>query len=249
MRHHGRRGHRRRLRRDRPAELSQGLPAAAPGRAADHVRALRGPDGRQARHPGGAAQPGADAAGDDAVVEEPADHEREQGRLRAQHALVVGPRGPRPGARAARPRASRRATTSRSSPRRSRSTRAADAHRFIAERKNVGKVVLTPEWTTSLASIGSEFQREIVDSRPARRVPLLRRAARHVRLHPHQHPHDPRPGELVAGQRRGRRHPRPPPGLGDHRDDDLRLHRDRPCSPDSPWREIVAVVLRRSARG
>ena len=32
----------------------------------------------------------------------------------------------------------------------------------------------------------------------------------------------------MAGQRRGRRHPRPPPGLGDLRDDDLRLHRGRP---------------------
>ena len=34
----------------------------------------------------------------------------------------------------------------------------------------------------------------------------------------------------MAGERRGRRHPRPPPGLGDLRDDDLRLHRRRPSA-------------------
>ena len=49
------------------------------------------------RHPGDAEEPRHDAAGDDALVEEPDDDEREQGRLRPQHAQLVGPRGqPRP---------------------------------------------------------------------------------------------------------------------------------------------------------
>ena len=47
--------------------------------------------------PADAEEPGEDADGDDALVEEPDDDEREQGRLRPQHAQVVGPRGqPRP---------------------------------------------------------------------------------------------------------------------------------------------------------
>ena len=63
-------------------------------------------------------EPGEDAAGDDALVEEPGDDEREQGGLRPQHAQVVGPRGqPRPGDRAADGRTSRRGAWSRSSPR------------------------------------------------------------------------------------------------------------------------------------
>ena len=66
-----RRGRRRRHRRDRPDRASARLPAAAPRRAADHVRASRGPDRREARHPRRAQGPGADADGDDAVVEEP----------------------------------------------------------------------------------------------------------------------------------------------------------------------------------
>ena len=47
-------------------------------------------NGRQAQHPGDAEEPRRDAAGDDALVEEPADDEREQRRLRPQHAQVVG---------------------------------------------------------------------------------------------------------------------------------------------------------------
>ena len=90
---HRRRGRGRRHGRDRALELPQELPVPAPGRPAGDVRALRGPDGRAARHPGGAEGPGADAPGDDAVVEEPVDDEREQGRLRPQHALLVGPGG------------------------------------------------------------------------------------------------------------------------------------------------------------
>ena len=38
----------------------------------------------------------------------------------------------------------------------------------------------------------------------------------------------------MAGQRLGRRHPRPPPRLGDLRDDDLRLHRRRRRSRTRP---------------
>ena len=60
-------------RRARPVELPQGLPAAAPGRAADHVRGLaRSRPARSATCPALLAGPGADAARDDAVVEEPA---------------------------------------------------------------------------------------------------------------------------------------------------------------------------------
>ena len=50
--------------------------------------------------------------------------------------------------------------------------------------------------------------------RPRGPAPLLRRLPAHLRVHPHQHPHDPRPGELVAGERLGRRNPHPPPGRG-----------------------------------
>ena len=53
---HGRRRPRPDHRRGRPDQLSQGLPDPASGRAAGHVRPLGGPDRRQARHPGGAAQ-------------------------------------------------------------------------------------------------------------------------------------------------------------------------------------------------
>ena len=52
---HRRRGDRRRLRRARPVELPQGLPVAAPRRAADHVRGLGGADRREAQRPGRAA--------------------------------------------------------------------------------------------------------------------------------------------------------------------------------------------------
>ena len=45
-------------------------------------------DGPQ--HPEADRQPRPDADGDDAVVEEPPGDEREQGRLRAQHARLVG---------------------------------------------------------------------------------------------------------------------------------------------------------------
>ena len=98
--------------RPRPDLVPQGLQAAAPRRAADHVRALRGAERqRQARHPGHPAEPRPDAAGDHAVVEEPRGDEREQGSLRPQHARLVGSGGRlRPGARAAASRASRRAT-------------------------------------------------------------------------------------------------------------------------------------------
>ena len=46
----------------------------------------------------------------------------------------------------------------------------------------------------------------------------------------------------MAGERLGRRHPRPSPGLGDLRDDDLRVRRRRPPT-GSPWREIVTVFF------
>ena len=77
-------------------------------------------------------------------------------------------RGPRPG-----PRAARRGLAAGDYARRRRGfpfERAADAHRFIAERRNVGKVVLTARAPATLhrdrdlASVGSEFQREIVDT-------------------------------------------------------------------------------------
>ena len=79
-----------------PDQLPQGLPPAARGRPSDHVRALRGLDRAGAEHPEAARQPDPHAAGDDALVEEPRDDEREQGRLRAQHARLVGPGGTRP---------------------------------------------------------------------------------------------------------------------------------------------------------
>ena len=73
--------------------------------------------------PADAEEPRQDAAGDDPLVEEPRDDEREQGRLRAQHAQVVGTRGqPRPGHRAADGGPRGGSPASRSSPRRSRSS-------------------------------------------------------------------------------------------------------------------------------
>ena len=75
------------------------------------------------QHPGDAQEPAEDAAGDDALVEEPDGDEREQRRLRPQHAELVGPRGqPRPRHRAADGRPRGRAAWSRWSPRRSRSS-------------------------------------------------------------------------------------------------------------------------------
>ena len=49
---HRRGGHRHRVRRDRPDQLPQGLPAAATRRPADLLRAQRGPDRRGAEHRG-----------------------------------------------------------------------------------------------------------------------------------------------------------------------------------------------------
>ena len=90
-------------------------------------------------------EPAEDAAGDDALVEEPDDDEREQRRLRPQHAQLVGPRGqPRPRHRAAagRPRGGPRLepVVAEAFP----FERAGEAHEFIAQRRNVGKVVLFP---------------------------------------------------------------------------------------------------------
>ena len=83
-------------------------------------------------------------ARDDALVEEPRRHEREQGRLRPQHALLVGPRGqPRPRDRAAHAgleKGDLKPVVAEAFP----FDRAADAHRFIDERRNIGKVVLVP---------------------------------------------------------------------------------------------------------
>ena len=85
-----------------------------------------------------------DAAGDDAVVEERRDHEREQGRLRPQHAPLVGPRGQhRPLVEpllAGLAKGGPGAVVAEAFP----FDRAADAHRFIEERRNIGKVVLVP---------------------------------------------------------------------------------------------------------
>ena len=58
-------------RRDRARLLPQGLQAAALGRADGDVRALRGPALRRSQHPGRPAELRRDAAGDDALVEEP----------------------------------------------------------------------------------------------------------------------------------------------------------------------------------
>ena len=69
-------------------------------------------------------EPRVDDDGDDAVVEEHGDHEREQGGLRAQHAPLVGPGGQhRAGRRAALARTSPRGGSTRSWRARSRSTR------------------------------------------------------------------------------------------------------------------------------
>ena len=162
--------------------------------------------GRQAQHPGGAAEPGADAAGDDAVVEEPRRDEREQGRLRPQHAQLVGPRG-----------------CSTASPSRCCADleegelkpvvaeafpfdRAADAHRFIAERRNIGKVVLFPSERAPLARTSSRArhrrQRDRARGWSQGGFPLLRRLPGHLGS---DRPTCPRAGELVAGNVR-RRH-------------------------------------------
>jgi NADPH:quinone reductase-like Zn-dependent oxidoreductase len=67
----GRLGHR----RARPHVFPQGLPPAPIRRTDGHVRTLRGHHGRQAKHRRDAEEPGLDAERDDAMVEEPADHE------------------------------------------------------------------------------------------------------------------------------------------------------------------------------
>ena len=128
-----------------PDLLPQGLPPAAPGRAADHVRRSRRAPTREGRSiPATAEEPGEDAAGDDALVEEPVGDEREQRRLRPQHAALVGTRGNLD--RVIEPlmadlEAGRlEPVVAEAFP----FDRAGEAHEFIAERRNIGKVVLFP---------------------------------------------------------------------------------------------------------
>ena len=143
---HRRRGPGRDHGRPRPDLVPQGLPAAAPRRAADHVRALRGAERqRQARHPGRPAEPRPDAAGDDAVVEEPRGDEREQGRLRPQHARTGGiaratSTGPLEPLLEGLEKGELKPVVAEAFP----FDRAPDAHRLIEERRNIGKVVLVP---------------------------------------------------------------------------------------------------------
>ena len=75
---HRRRGGRPGHRRPRADLLPQGLPAAAARRAAGHVRALGELQRGQARASRDSEEPGRDADGDDALVEEPDGDEREQ---------------------------------------------------------------------------------------------------------------------------------------------------------------------------
>ena len=99
---------------------------------------------RRAQHPGDAEEPGEDAAGDDALVEEPADDEREQRGLRPQHAKWWDREGNLD--RVTEPlmadlEAGRlEPVVAEAFP----FERAGEAHEFIAERRNVGKVVLFP---------------------------------------------------------------------------------------------------------
>ena len=81
-----------------PSSFRKDYRLLRPGRAADHVRGLGGADRGDAQH----ADRTADACQEpilvDALVEGAGRDEREQGRLRPQHALLVGRRGkPRPG--------------------------------------------------------------------------------------------------------------------------------------------------------
>ena len=126
--------------------------------------------GEKARHPG-PCEPGADAAGDDAVVEEPGGDEREQGGLRPQHAPGGTTRADID--RAIEPliadleNGGLEPVVAEAFP----FERAADAHRFIAERKNIGKVVLVPcrpiadkSVDSRSRSIGSLYERAIVET-------------------------------------------------------------------------------------
>ena len=170
--------------------------------------------------------PGADARRDDAVVEEHGDHEREQGRLRAQHAQVVGHARRASTARSSRcGRGSTRAGSSPSSRRPSRST--APPTRTASSPSGVTSARWC--WCRDRHRGGPRvgLPRRLRRDGQGGRALLPRHLPADVRLHPPQHPHDPRPGELVARQRRGRGHPRPPPGLRDHHLPDRGLRRDR----------------------
>ena len=110
--------------------------------------------------------------------------------------------GPRPRARAARAPGSRAATRAgrgRGVPVRPRRRRA-PLHRRAAQRRQGRPDALSAQappapyparWSSSIASVGSEFHREIVHTGRLLGVPVLRRPARHLRLHPHQHLDDP----------------------------------------------------------
>ena len=101
-----------------PSSFRKDYRLLRPGRAPGLLRAQRGPDRGGAEHRGVLEGLRRDDDGDDAVVEEPRDHEREQGGLRAQHARLVGPGGePDPRDRAARSRTSPPGASSRWSPR------------------------------------------------------------------------------------------------------------------------------------
>ena len=208
--------------------------------------------GEQARHPGRAREPGADAAGDDAVVEEPRSDEREQGRLRPQHAHLVGRGGPRPGARAARRGPRGRATRARSSPRRSRSTApptrtasspsARTSARSCSSR--TGRARVGAAMPRDRRQLGSALRAGDRRHRPAAGVPVLRRLPGHLRLHPHQHPHDPRPGR--AGGRATSRSAGPTSTTWSGGSCAMMIFGyvgvvDR--SPTRPWHEIVAVLF------
>ncbi len=79
--------------------------------------------------------------------------------------------------------------------------------------------------------------------RAARGADPARGDAALVRIHPLQHPHDPRRGLVVAGQRHARRPPHPPPRLRDRRDDGRRLRGVR-----DPAREPLAGDPRGAVR-
>ena len=141
---HRRRGHRPGDRRDRPNLVPQGLSAAAARGAVGDVRPLgvrRRAGQEPARDP---EEPREDAPGDDAMVAEPDDDEREQGHIRPQPA----PWWDREGGvdRLTEPLVAD-LEAGRIEPLVAASfpfEQAGEAHRYIAERRNIGKVVLFP---------------------------------------------------------------------------------------------------------
>ena len=132
-------------RRARPEHVPEGLRPAPAGRTAGHVRAVEAFDERGSQLARAVTEPGADADGDHAVVERGPNAQHQPRCGEHEPAQLVGREGNLD--RLIRPVLADLAA-GRVEPVVSEVfpfSRAADAHRALAERRNIGKVVLAPD--------------------------------------------------------------------------------------------------------